>query len=117
MIRRWDEIIDICIRLQQKDIFKIQRVGPISYHVFDKDGVLLYHIPDYTGELQTLYRLSDEDTCYVPEILVKAFEHKSLEWTSSTVEIVDKLVQVSLRHHEDSSQLRENIRAVLKDHI
>ena len=117
MIRRWDEIIDICIRLQEKGIFKIRRVGPISYHIFDKDGVLLYHIPDYTGELKTLYRLSDEDTCYVPEILVKAFERKSLEWISSTVEITDKLVQVALRYHEDSFQLREDIRTVLKDHI
>ena len=117
MIRRWDEIIDICIRLQQKDIFKVQRVRPISYHVFDKDGVPLYHIPDYTGELQTLYRLSDEDTCYVQEILVKAFERKSLEWISSTVEITDRLVQVALKYHEDSSQLREDIRTVLKDHI
>lgn len=117
MLRRWDEIIDICIRLQEKGIFKIQRVGPISYHIFDKDGVLLYHIPDYTGELKTLYRLSDEDTCYVPEILVKAFERKSLEWISSTVEITDKLVQVALKYHEDSFQLREDIRTVLKDHI
>lgn len=117
MLRRWDEIIDICIRLQQKGIFKIKRVGPISYDTFDKDCTQLYHIPDYTGELQTLYRLSDEDTCYVPEILVKAFERKSLEWISSTVEITDKLVQVVLRHHEDSFQLREDIRTVLKDHI
>ncbi|MBF1762485.1 MAG: hypothetical protein HXP18_00925 [Veillonella sp.] len=117
MLRRWDEIIDICIRLQEKGIFKIQRVGPISSHTFDKDGVLLYHIPYYTGELKTLYRLSDEDTCYVPEILVKAFERKPLEWISSTTEITNKLVQVALRYHEDSFQLREDIRTVLKDHI
>lgn len=117
MIRRWDEVIDICVRLQEKGIFKIKRVGPISYHTFDKDGVLLYHIPDYTGELKTLYRLSDDDTCYVPEILVKAFERKSLEWISSTVDITNKLVMVALKHNEDSFQLREDIRTVLKDHI
>lgn len=70
-----------------------------------------------TGELQTLYRLSNEDTCYVPEILVQAFERKSLEWISSTVEITDKLVQVALKYHEDSFQLREDIHTVLKDHI
>lgn len=117
MIRRWDEVIDICVRLQEKGIFKIKRVGPISYHTFNKDDVLLYHIPDYTGELKTLYRLSDDDTCYVPEILVKAFERKSLEWISSTVDITNKLVQVALRYHEDCSQLRKDIRTVLKDHI
>lgn len=83
----------------------------------NKIGGLLCYIPDYTGELKTLYRLSDEDTCYVPEILVKAFERKSIEWISSTTEITNKLVQVALKHNEDSFQLREDIRTVLKDHI
>lgn len=117
MIRRWDEIIDICIRLQENGILKIKRVGSISYHVFDKDDILLYHIPDYTGELATLYRLSDSDICYIPEILAKAFERKSLEWVSSTVGITNKLVMVALRHNEDTVQLREDIRTVLKNHI
>lgn len=117
MLRRWDEIIDICMRLTEKGIYKITRINPISYQTFDKNDVLLYHITDYTRELGTLYRLSGDDTCYVPEILVKAFERKSLEWISSTVEITDKLVQVALKYHEDSFQLREDIRTVLKDHI
>lgn len=83
----------------------------------NKIGGLLYHIPDYTGELKTLYRLSDEDTCYVPEILAKAFESKSIEWISSTTEITNKLVHVALKHNEDTFQLREDIRTVLKGHI
>lgn len=117
MLRRWDEIIDICIRLEEKGIFKINRVNTMSYQLFDIDDVMRFSITDYTGELKTLYRLSDNDTCYIPEILTKAFERKTLEWVSSTVEISNKLAAVALKYNEDCFQLREDIRTVLKDHI